>query len=426
MLEYVSLIDRLDTGNVPSVKEVSFEKPNTVRRSSLKPGQILMKQGTLYKQRDVFKGWRPRHFVLIDNTLTYFIEGEEGTPKGTLALSGCTCVAATPTMSDGVEYFPFVLTHPGNSKPYHLSAISKADADDWIAKINLAAKAPEVPAGSAKQGNNRRATYTNVANSPDSIPIAPGADVQQSSAPSSVPFKSNPSTASSAASPANDSAEGAGKEGEDGGEGGAAAPTGNAILKPDAVMKNIPPHLTEILEKKISEMFDAISPGAPGWEIFMDKDGVKGLKRPGSGDLSAIRADALMPYNILDVFQCVTSVECLMIMDPMRKQQDKLKILSNHSWIEYFRFREVWPISARDFVDLSHWRLLADGTVVILSFSSKFDDLKPPVSGLVRGETSVAGYILKPAKSSGGTEVHFLVEVFQPFLSLYTSFFLIN
>lgn len=410
MLEFVSLIDRLDVGNSPT-KEAQFEKPSTVRRSSLKPGQILMKQGTLYKQRDVFKGWRPRHFVLIDNTLTYFIEGEEGTPKGILALTGCSCVADTPSMVDGEEFFPFTITHPGTSKPYHLSASSKADADDWIAKINQAAKSSELPNGSTKQGNNRRATYTNVTNSPTSIPIAPDADVP-SSAPSTVPFKSNASATSSISESAAD-----GTVNKDGEENGVVAPAGNSILKPEAVMKNIPSHLTDTLESKICEMFDAISPGAPGWEIFMDKDGVKGLKRPGAGDLSAIRADALMPYNILDVFQCVTSVECLMIMDPMRKQQDKLKILSNHSWIEYFRFKEVWPISARDFVDLSHWRLLADGTVVILSFSSKFDDLKPPVSGLVRGETSIAGYILKPAKSSGGTEVHFLVEVsiFLPF-----------
>ena len=54
---------------------------------------------------------------------------------------------------------------------------------------------------------------------------------------------------------------------------------------------------------------------------------------------------------------------------------------------------------------------MADGSVAIVAFSSKFDELKPPVPGLVRGDTSTAGYILKPNKSSGGTDVHFLVEV---------------
>jgi hypothetical protein len=61
-------------------------------------------------------------------------------------------------------------------------------------------------------------------------------------------------------------------------------------------------------------------------------------------------------------------------------------------------------------VNFVHWRLMADGCIVILAFSSKFDDIKPPQSGLVRGDTSLAGYILKPNKASGGTDLHFLVE----------------
>jgi hypothetical protein len=335
MLEYIALIDRLDVGANKEVQPQP-DRPNAIRRTSLKPGQILMKQGVLYKQRDVFKGWRPRNFVLIDNTLSYYIEGEEGTPKGTLALSGCTCTADTPTMADGVEYFPFTLTHPGNNKPYHLSAISKAEADDWITKINQAGKTSE-PQISAKTTNTRRATYTESASLKESAAaaMASSSDAAGPAAASTVPFKTAPSAAAAGDAPA--SSENVAEEGD----APAAGAPANSIVKPDATMKNIPSHLTELLEKKVADMFDAISPGAPGWEIFMDKEGVKGLKRPGQGDLSAIRADAMMPYNILDVFQCVTSVECLLVMDSMRKQQDKLKIFSNHTWVEYFRFKEV-------------------------------------------------------------------------------------
>ena len=71
----------------------------------------------------------------------------------------------------------------------------------------------------------------------------------------------------------------------------------------------------------------------------------------------------------------------------------------------------MWPISARDFVNLTHWRLLGDGTIVIISFSTPFDDLKPTCNNMVRGDMSTAGYIMRPAKNNGGTEVHFLVEV---------------
>ena len=96
----------------------------------------------------------------------------------------------------------------------------------------------------------------------------------------------------------------------------------------------------------------------------MDKDGVKGMNRPAAtGNLSCIRADSLFPYNMLDVIQCVTNVECLMIMDPMRKQMEKLKILSNHTWIDYMRFKEV----RKEFVDYFYCCLVC--------FLTKFQDV---------------------------------------------------
>lgn len=288
---------------------------------------MLMKQGTLYKQRDHFKGWRPRQFVLIDNTLSYYIDGEDGTPRGSLVLTGCTCEEATPTMADGVEYFHFTLTHPNNSKPYNLSALSKTDADDWIAKINQAAKVTDAP-GSTSKPTMRRTSFTNAA--PPASVDTPTESVKSTKSSQNVPFQPNSNTVASSSTD-----ESAADEAD------TSAATGTTLLKPEATVKNLPVHLKDIVESKILEMFDAVSAGAPGWEIFMDKDGVKGLKRPGKGDVSAIRADCTMPYNILDVFQTVTSAESCLIMDPMRKQQDVLKVFSNHTWVDYLRFKEV-------------------------------------------------------------------------------------
>jgi hypothetical protein len=62
-------------------------------------------------------------------------------------------------------------------------------------------------------------------------------------------------------------------------------------------------------------------------------------------------------------------------------------------------------------VDLVHWRLFVDGTIAIMAFSDKNDDLKAPCSGLVRGEMNLAGWVLRPLKDGSGTQVHFLVEV---------------
>ena len=332
MLEFISLIDRLDASTSPKDAQPS---QNAIRRTSLKPGQMLMKQGTLYKQRDHFKGWRPRQFVLIDNTLSYYIDGEDSTPRGSLVLTGCSCEEATPTMADGVEYFHFTLTHPNNSKPYHLSALSKTDADDWIAKINQAAKVTDAP-GSSSKPTMRRTSFTNTAvTTPTSVDTPPATTESKSTKSSqNVPFQTNNTAAASTTG--NSERESTLEDADS-----AAPATGTTLLKPEATVKNLPVHLKDIVESKILEMFDAVSAGAPGWEIFMDKDGVKGLKRPGKGDVSAIRADCTMPYNILDVFQTVTSAESCLIMDPMRKQQDVLKVFSNHTWVDYLRFKEV-------------------------------------------------------------------------------------
>ena len=59
--------------------------------------------------------------------------------------------------------------------------------------------------------------------------------------------------------------------------------------------------------------------------------------------------------------------------------------------------------------NISHWRLLADGSLVIVAFSEKFDDLCPLEDGVVRAECILAGYVMKQV--DGGTQVHYLVQV---------------
>lgn len=58
----------------------------------------ITRQGTLYKQRDVFKGWRPRHFVLSDYFLQYYIEPDDVLPRNTLDLTGESAVTALPSI----------------------------------------------------------------------------------------------------------------------------------------------------------------------------------------------------------------------------------------------------------------------------------------------------------------------------------------
>lgn len=95
----------------------------------------IKKQGLLYKQRDVFKGWRPRHFVLQESLLHYYIDADDPVPRKTLDVSGCSAIAIKSTIVDGVEYFPFVITHPKSPITYNLASVTKTDSDAWLTAI---------------------------------------------------------------------------------------------------------------------------------------------------------------------------------------------------------------------------------------------------------------------------------------------------
>ena len=66
-------------------------KRTSIRLTDAVTGTVL-KAGICYKQRDVFKGWRPRHFVLVDYFLQYYIEADDAMPRNTLDLTGIVLI----------------------------------------------------------------------------------------------------------------------------------------------------------------------------------------------------------------------------------------------------------------------------------------------------------------------------------------------
>ena len=76
-----------------------------------------------------------RHFVLQDSLLHYYLDADDPVPRKTMELTGCSVIAVKPTTLDGMEYFPFVITHPKSPITYNLSTTSKEAADGWIAAI---------------------------------------------------------------------------------------------------------------------------------------------------------------------------------------------------------------------------------------------------------------------------------------------------
>jgi hypothetical protein len=258
-------------------------------KSSDLPGGIR-KAGTLYKQRDVFKGWRPRHFVLQDSFLHYYIDAEDPVPRNTLDLSGCSVTTIKSTVVEGIEYFPFVITHPKTTKTYNLSSITKLETDIWVSKILEAAAAPvsaPVSHGKVERLLERRTPEIRDDDNGVHEDVTANKDLV------------------------------------------------NSVL----TMANIPKKFSAKIELAMKAMLDAVSPDATGWDPLFEKNGISAFKR--TGDVICVRGDSVLTYNIMDVFDVIMNVGRQLEIDPQQRVHEVIQKYSHHTWAEYIAFKGV-------------------------------------------------------------------------------------
>lgn len=360
MREFISIVKKLE----PTIRQKPSDNSSTTNSVSTFPvaDNSRTKQGTLYKQRDHFKGWRPRHFVLQDNLLHYFIDNVDPTPRNTLDLTGASINILKPVTVDGVEYFPFAITHP-RSSPYNLSTTNKLESDLWVAKL---------------------------------IEASNFISEQESHHTSPTPSISIPVVSNSTASPLKREISSDVVMYEN-----TANPIETRMYTPLTFLSKI--------EKNVELLIKKLSPDSGlNWEPLLEKNGVTAFKIP--GPIMTVKSEINLPFSVIDVFAMLTNTDRQKELDPQRQIQEKLKKFSSHTWVDYIRFKAVWPTSARDFINLSHWRILNDNRVVLFAFSTdKFNNLRAPgADGTVRGDMLLGGFILTPTPQ--GTKLQYLVE----------------
>lgn len=311
----------------------------------------VIKEGTLFKQRDVFKGWRSRHFVLDEQFLHYYENKSDPVPRKSMQVFECTVTAVRPTKVGDTEFFPFVISHPKSTKTYNLATTSKADADSWISAITDLSKKQAPPSAPP--------TVVRL------LPRRPIIDEDDDEDKSIT-----------------------------------------APVNPETTLANIPAKYAGKIELAVETIIKAVTV-PEGWEQMYEKSGVKAYKKPGG--VVCVRGEALLQFSMLDIWAAVINEDNRKVLDSQLNSTKKLKSFSSHTYVEYLRYKQVWPTAVRDFCNIGHWRLLKDGTVVIVSFSEKFEDICPLEEGLVRAELIMGGYVFKPV--SGGVMCHYVVQV---------------
>ena len=146
---------------------------------------------------------------------------------------------------------------------------------------------------------------------------------------------------------------------------------------------------------------------SPEWKKFTANELFSGYSRT-IDSVNCVRASVIFSYSILDIFR----VLCLHRnrVEESLEHHDILGVTSATTTLEYTKYKAVWPTSSRDFLTVTHWRILENGSFVILSYSKENDSLCPAVNECVRGDMKIGGYLIEPIDDKS-SRVTYLLQV---------------
>jgi|DEB0MinimDraft_12_1074336.scaffolds.fasta_scaffold94579_1 hypothetical protein len=150
------------------------------------------------------------------------------------------------------------------------------------------------------------------------------------------------------------------------------------------------------------------------WSNLVDSssDKIKIETKRSIRDLTMMRAEGPIDWSPRDVFRCLC-------YHPLRKEWDvnneileyKKKVGVN-GYIAYIKTIRKFIISPRDFVCNYLINEEPDGTIVLCLSSENCDGGIGPISGIVRGNTALSGFVIKPLNGDPNKSmVQMMVEV---------------
>jgi hypothetical protein len=155
----------------------------------------------------------------------------------------------------------------------------------------------------------------------------------------------------------------------------------------------------------------AVENSSRRWEPLFEKDGLIAEMINDGGAFVTVRGRLRMPYPpqaILNMLRATGSMD-----DPRAKRKDPslkdtfiVRRIDKRTIVKYLALKGVAFVSGRDFCNIVHCRrhdTVEDG-LKFVAFSFKDPDC-PEVSGLVRADLIIGGYLLIPVRDESGNIV---------------------
>jgi hypothetical protein len=346
---------------------------------------MLVKEGVLYKQREHLRGWKPRYFTLDHNFLHYYVKKDDILPRNSFQI--CKGVVVTTDVvakvSNGVTYYPFTISHPHCSQQYHLSTIHLSESIAWAKAIQAIANGETITPSRSSNSSLRQS-------------------LESSNEPLAQQRQQDSKISAEASSP----------------------PTPTPIvvhldeenlsdlrdldpIQKKLTLANLSQDMIVKIESSVEKILSlTVISSVDSWTLMFNRSGVIGMKQP-DGSFICVRGETVMPYTIPEIYKLISLSDKRKELDPQLDTYTRLREFSPHTGTEHLLFKAIWPTAPRDFSNVTHWRLLKNGTFVTLGYGERLADC-PEQDGVVRGNLLIGGYVMQHVQ--GGTRVFLVVQ----------------
>lgn len=319
------------------------------------------RSGHVYKKSGVVRSWKLLFFSLEGSVLYYFKREGDVAPKGIVVLSGCDV-----RVTKDKKLYSFRISHPKTSKVYDLATTLPSRTEDWIDALQAATRF--VPhSAMLLPPSMGRSESTNSTDSSSSRGLRTGSSSNLRA--SLISF----SAADLDAIRVDDNNE-----------------------EPSAMVV-LPNQYKARLESLMAEFVLQAHDDAPGWKLTTEKLDVKAYVRAASklGSFKGVGVIQQHPYVVLKL---ILEISRRHLFDPQLLAKQRLELYDQHTFIDHLVYKAVFPASPRDFVNITHWRVLRDGSILVIAASVERDDLCPKKEPkIVRAEAIMAGFLLIPS-----------------------------
>ncbi|RLN52360.1 hypothetical protein BBP00_00009642 [Phytophthora kernoviae] len=332
--------------------------PSTLQQNGSEA--FLRKSGHLYKKTGIGRSWRPRFFSLEGTVLYYYKREGDSVPKGIVVLTGCH-IRATKNK----KLYSFRISHPKTSKVYDLAATLPSRTEDWINALTQAATLAQISSSSSGSGSS------------------PGPNRQQLTAEALLRSSSSHSVLVDS----------------------------SAMELVDVPGAPLPDEHRNRMEGLLAEFVAQARSDAVGWKFHTEQRDVKAYVRRGS-KLGTFKGVGFINHHPQKVLQLILDLSKRNTFDPQLLATQRMHVFNDHTWVDHLTYKAVFPAASRDFVNVTHWRVLRDGSMLVVATYDEEDHyVKSQEPQIVRGKIIMAGFLLIPNEDYTGVHAVYITKV---------------